>query len=134
MKLEELRKLVEENKIIPGSSEETELLTGEDDFYSVLRDLGYYRVFETYYKDAYQCTQFYGTGFINKENGHRWLLDECPDQEDEPVETCQFDLYIELKDSTKWERKELKVFTGTLKQILEFSQEKENHTYESIVK
>lgn len=133
MKLEELRKLAEEDKIILGSSEETELMEGEDDFYGELRKLGYYRVFETYYKDEHQCTQFYCTGFINSQDGHKWLIAECEGQEDEPIETCQFDLYIELKDSTKWERKEQKVFTGTLTQILEFSQEKENHTYESII-
>ena len=129
MKLIELKKLADLNKIRLSSSEESELDGNIDEFYEYMRDIGFYRVFETYYKDEYECTQVYCTGFLNAESGYEWLIGICDGDEDKDNDVARFKLYLELKDSTKWIRKQKYMFTGTLKEILKFSKECDKKEY-----
>lgn len=101
-----------------------------NEWYSELRVKGFYRVFETFFKDIYQCTDFYATGFINSEDGYEWLISEsdesdCESEDDEIV----YDAYLVLKGNNKWERKERKMFTGTAEDILELTREADKKDY-----
>ena len=134
MKLQELKTYSEKNNIRLSSSEETELLNkdNENDFYNYLRDLGYYRVFETYFKDPYyQTLDFYCTGFLNSEDGYNWLI--CVSSENEydekDFDKMIFDLYIVTKNNTRYERKDKKVMTGTANELLEYSKKKDKEGY-----
>lgn len=128
MKLLDLVKLSEKEGFQLMGSEDEELEKGENPYYKKLREIGFYRVYETYYKDEYSCLQFYCTGFTNSEIGYRWLL-SAVDEDDENLETALYDLYIVTKGNNSWERKDKKVFTGTLKQILEYSKNKDKSGY-----
>lgn len=113
-------------------SEELELEGKQtEEWYSELRVKGFYRVFETFYKDEHQCTDFYATGFINSENGYEWLISESDEydyksEDDEII----YDAYLVLKGNSKWDRRERKMFTGTLENILELTKEADNKDYE----
>lgn len=113
-------------------SEELELEGKQtEEWYSELRVKGFYRVFETFYKDNHQCTDFYATGFINSENGYEWLISESDEydyksEDDEII----YDAYLVLKGNSKWDRRERKMFTGTLEDILELTKEADNKDYE----
>ena len=98
--------------------------------YNELRKLGYFRVFDTFYKDEYDCRQFYCTGFLTKPKGYEWLLviaddNTVDDNDDDFIEKAKFDVYIDLKDSSVWERKDRKMFSGTLKEILDYCRKKD---------
>lgn len=129
MDLKELKQLSDQEKIRLSTSEEYEINGKVDEFYEYMRSIGFYRVFETYYKDEYECTQLYCTGFLNSENGYEWLIGICDGDEDLDDDVAKFNLYLELKDSTKWERKQKYMFTGTLKEILKYSQECDKKDY-----
>ena len=121
MKLEYLKSKVQ----MLTDSERRELETKEDLLYRKLRDLGFYRVFDTYYKDEYDCYQFYAIGFINSPEGYNWLLSFQDRDYYRPnnyrLESTLFNLYLVTKDNTKGNRKEQLVFTGTLHEILAYS-------------
>ena len=132
MKLVDLKKLCDDSNIRLGSSEELELINGENEFYHYLRNIGYYRVFETYYKDPmYQTFEFYCTGFINSETGYNFLLSVSEDYFDLDFDNMKADLYIVIKGNSKYLRKDKRLFTGTFKEILEYSKnlDKENLDY-----
>ena len=119
-------KLSKEKGFSLASSEESELYNNKPNgFYEALRELGFYRVFETYYKDEYQCHQFYCTGFLNAQNGYEWLLSVNEDYELEDdlsnLKDIKFDLFIELKGSDKWERKDKHMLTANIEEILAYS-------------
>lgn len=130
MKLEELKKL-EEKGLRLADSEERELAGERNEFYEELRERGYYRVFETFYKDEYQCRQFYCTGFCNSEDGYNWLLaiNENCDCDEDDLDNAIFDLFIITKESSMWERKERLMATGTVDELLKISQEKDKNNY-----
>lgn len=113
-------------------SEELELEGKQtEEWYSELRVKGFYRVFETFYKDEHQCTDFYATGFINSENGYEWLISESDEydyksEDDEII----YDAYLVLKGNSKWDRKERKMFTGTIEDILELTKDADKKDYE----
>lgn len=132
MKLEELK----ESNLRLTASEEMELDGERNEFYEELRSRGFYRVFETYYKDEYQCRQFYCTGFHNSEEGYEWLLaiNEDSDCDEDDLDTAIFDLYLVTKDSSVWERKERKMATGTVNELLKISQEKDKNNYKIAIR
>lgn len=113
-------------------SEELELEGKQtEEWYSELRVKGFYRVFETFYKDEHQCTDFYATGFINSENGYEWLISESDEydyksEDDEII----YDAYLVLKGNSKWDRRERKMFTGTIEDILELTKDADKKDYE----
>ena len=80
MKIKEFVNYAKENNIRLTTSEELELKE-INEYYEDLRKLGFYRVFETYYIDEYQCHQFYCIGFLNAQNGYEWLLSVNEDYE-----------------------------------------------------
>lgn len=127
MKLEEIK----EKGLRLTTSEEIELNGERNEFYEELRHRGFYRVFETYYKDEYQCRQFYCTGFNNSEDGYEWLIaiNEDSDCDEDDLDNAIFDLYLVTKDSSVWERKERKMATGTVDELLKISQEKDKNEY-----
>lgn len=122
---------LKENGINLTMSEELELEGKQsEEWYSELRVKGFYRVFDTFYKDEYQCTNFYATGFINSEDGYEWLISESDEynyeSEDDDV---IYDAYLVLKGNNKWERKERKMFTGTAEDILELTRKADKKNY-----
>ena len=120
---------LKEKGIRLSASEEEELNGKQDEWYSELRVKGFYRVFDTFFKDYRQCTEFYATGFINAEDGYEWLIslneDSYESEDDEDI----YDVYLVLKTSTKWERKERKMFTGTAEEVLEFTKRADKKDY-----
>lgn len=112
-------------------SEELELEGKQtEEWYSELRVKGFYRIFETFYKDEHQCTDFYATGFINSENGYEWLISESDEydyksEDDEII----YDAYLVLKGNSKWDRRERKMFTGTVEDILELTKNADKKDY-----
>lgn len=132
MKLEELK----ETGVRLTTSEEIELGGERNEFYEDLRKNGFYRVFETYFKDEYQCRQFYCTGFLNSENGYEWLLaiNEDSEYDEEDLDKAIFDLYLVTKTSSVWNRTEKKMATGTIKEILKISQEKDKNDYKIAIR
>lgn len=131
MKIKEFVNYAKENNIRLTTSEELELKE-INEYYEDLRKLGFYRVFETYYIDEYQCHQFYGTAFINSENGYEYLLSTDDDIDSDGLDKVQYELYVVLNESSKWDRKEKLLLKGTLKEILEYTKEldkQENSDY-----
>lgn len=132
MKLEELKELKDSTNLVLSTSEEIELKGERNETFEKLRDLGFYRIYNTYYKDAYDCYQFYAIGFINSETGYEFLLslneddDECED-----IFKMKFDLYLVLDGDNKWERKEKHIYTGTLSEVLNFSRLADKIGYEN---
>lgn len=107
----------------------------ENDFYKLLNENGFFKVYETYYKDEYDCYQFYCTGFINSEIGYNWLIAISNNQDtDIDVNKTLFDLYIVTKGNSKWNRKDKKLFTGTLKQVLEYSKHIDKIGYKNAIR
>ena len=129
MKLSEVFELSKKEGFQLMKSEEEELEKGQFKFFKELRDRGFYRVYKTYYIDYYGHTQFYRIEFINSQTGYRWLLEDDDDYNDDPYTTTYYDLYIVTKGDSIIDRKDRKVFTGTLQQILEYSKRKDKSGY-----
>lgn len=125
MKLDELRRLKEETNLILSSSEDDELNGNVyDEDFNKLRDMGFYRIYNTFYKDNYDCTQFYAIGFLNSETGYEYLISmNDEDEECEDLFKLKFDLYIVLYNDSKWTRRDKYLFTGTLQEILDYSKQ-----------
>ena len=136
MDLQEVKELSEKEKFYFTTSEEEELRYGENEFHKYLREIGFYRVYATYYKDpSTQCFYFYCTGFINSEDGYNWLIstaDESDNEED--YSKMKYDLYVVTIGNHKYDRKDKKVFTGTAKEVLEYSKKKDKEGYKIAVR
>lgn len=125
MELLKLKESLEKRGLRLTDSEMTELNGERNEWYEELRAKGYYRVYETYYKDEYDCHQFYATGFMNSEEGHLYLIAGNEENED------LVDLYLVLNGDTQRNRKQRLIATGTEEEILEISKQKDKVNYKS---
>ena len=132
MDLEKLKELREKTHLLLADSEMAEI-NGKETYnlFNELRKLGFYRIYNTYYKDEYQCHQLYAVGFLNSETGYEWLIDMADDDiENKNITEIKFNVYIVLQDDSKYDRKDKKLFTGTIKEILDYTKHIEKVGYE----
>ena len=140
MNLKELKELRDKTHLMLGSSEMIEIDTNEPNIYfNKLRELGFYRVYETYFKDEDDCREIYCTGFLNSETGYEFLIALTDDSyagldddinENTDISNLQFDIYVVLKGDSQYDRLEEKIFTGTPQEALEYTKNFEQNGYD----
>lgn len=107
-------------KLTPSEKEELDGKVNE--LYEKFRELGVYRIYDTYYTTKPGYTDFYCTGFINDEIGYEYLLgtDDISVSADN-LENVILELYVQLDMPEQKHRSEKHLMSGTIEEVLAYS-------------